>query len=159
MRALPVLTAELAMSMRSAQLRLAQEVSMLRTQLRAPLVAPVLATLTVLCERRVRTRPFDPANAHPQAELLDSVWVPTMLGGEHWMHVGEGYELKLFPQVPTRNFRWFLSGDPSLVVTGFRVGLDSQLAGQGGLKFGDSVVNCDPGWGLHFDIERRRVPS
>lgn len=157
MRALPVLTAELAMSMRSAQLRLAGEVAALRTQLRAPAVAPALATLTVLCERRV-TLPYD-ANVRPHGMLLDSVWVPTVLGGEHWMHVGEGYELKLFPQVPTRNFRWFLSGDPSLVVTGFRVGLESQLAGQGGLKFGDSVVNCDPGWGLHFDIERRRVPS
>lgn len=132
------------------------ELAALRTQLRAPLIAPVLATLTILCERRAH-EPGRRIGVEMQASGV--IWLATTLGAEHWLHVGETHDMRIQPHHCVRNFRWFLSGDPSLVVTDFRVGAETAIAGQGGQKFGDAQLTCELGNLLRVTIERRRVPS
>lgn len=124
----------------------------LRDGLDAKAHAPVLATLTVLCERRERID-----RSVSGGEVDD--WVPTVLGAERWICVGESVEIVIVPHFVTRNFRWFVSGDPAINVVRFVVGNDVQDAGSGGYKYGDSSATCHLGVQLRVTLERRRCPS
>lgn len=118
--------------------------------------APALATLAVLCERRVQKPALPSQPFHPGGEYD---WVPTVLGGECWLREGDVQELRLMPQHWTRNFRWFVSGNPEIVVTSFVVAGESATAAFGGLKYGDCALECRLGNQISVTLERRRVPS
>jgi hypothetical protein len=101
---------------------------------------PVLATLTVLCER------------HEHGEK----WVPTFMGEEVWLAPGEHHCIQILPQVQVRNFRWYISGGPDVVVEGVTIGNEYMGAAFGAGKCGDIERVCNLGTRIGFSVARRK---
>lgn len=119
----------------------------------AELARPKLATMTILCERQRLSmgRSEEPRRLH--ADVTE--WVPTCLGGEVWIRPRETQTLVLYPQYLVRNLRWFVSGDPEIVVESLKVGPEVTDAGFGSLKFGDWQGVCNLGTHITATIARR----
>jgi hypothetical protein len=116
-------------------------------ELRAVLDRPALATLTILCERPQRKA----EQAPPHSEYD---WVPSCLGGELFLSPGESSRLILQPQFPIRNLRWFVSGDPAIVLEGLVIGNQHTSACRGGTKYGDWQGTVAPGCNITAELRR-----
>jgi hypothetical protein len=120
----------------------------LRNEVSSAISGPALATVTVLCERAQGAG----LNGEPAER-----WVPSVLGGEVFLHPGQSAMIPLMPQLTTRNYRWFVSGHPDIVCTAFTVGNESAHAAYGGTKFGEFEGMCRLGNQIRVSLEFKKA--